>query len=145
MINTGQQIPLPTSPVSGSGFPVSPGYPTPAVLQALTKPASAPVPEEGKSARDSSGSQEKTVIAKPKSPAPARVLIDQLAWAHSLYKIGNQYVLSVVYGMIAMDELNIPLNSEETAQALASPASLLALAATIREHPRSYDARHITL
>jgi hypothetical protein len=72
--------------------------------------------------------------------------IAEKKWAYTLFQSeGGGYVLSVVCGGPAMYELNIPLSSQESAQAMASTESLDALAEKIRSNPKSYASRSIKL
>ena len=147
MIQPGQQLSVSGFPrfitPLGPCFPSSPSCPTPPVLQALAKPTKTSKPAESKAIIDRVTPQNPP--ARSPSSVPDKILVAQLAWAHSLYKIGDNYVLSVVHGMHAMSEINILLNPEETLQALASPKSLEALAAKIRVDTRPYNARHIII
>jgi hypothetical protein len=65
--------------------------------------------------------------------------------AYTLYQSDGGLLLSVVCGGVGIHVLNIPLSSEESAQATASAESLEALADKIRSNPSSYASRRIKL
>ncbi len=102
---------------------------------------------------ENEGTAEITVSTKkPATPAeprtihaPNKVIIAQVPWGYTLYKVADQYILSVVCGTIAIYSLEIPLDARETAQALEGTASLDALAAKIQYSPSSYHERRVCL
>ena len=87
---------------------------------------------------------ETSVSADPKISRPKPIVIAQSAWNYSLDKIGDQHFLLVLYGRVAQNILNIPLNPEETALALSGKASLDQLAKHIQQNISHYKPRHIS-
>lgn len=68
----------------------------------------------------------------------------QKRWAYTLYRLDDgRVVLSVLCGGPGMYELNIPMDSEATAKAMADQELLEEYANDIRSHPERYAAQSI--
>ena len=129
-------LPPGTSPISASTAPSA------KVIQ-KTATHVARLPEDSKSRVDSGKGAEKYHLPQRKLTQTIPGLITMVPWSHFLSKIGEDYVLTVLCGTSAVYSLNIPLNPEECALALASNDSLEKIAARIRDYPALYDTRHI--
>jgi hypothetical protein len=72
--------------------------------------------------------------------------IEKKPWAYTLCKLDDgAIVLSVLCGGAAMYELNIPLDPEATAKAIADEEFLGKYASDIRERPEQYAHRNIRM
>jgi hypothetical protein len=67
-------------------------------------------------------------------------------WAYTLYRLEKGgVVLSVVCGGAALYELNIPLDDDTAARAIADQKFLEAFASRIRSHPDEYVHQSIRM
>ena len=67
-------------------------------------------------------------------------------WAYSLCKLRDgRFVLSVLCGSVAMYELNIPLDQDAAAKAIADEVFLEKYAVDIRDHPARFADRNIPM
>jgi hypothetical protein len=72
--------------------------------------------------------------------------IAEKRWAYTLYRLGDgTIVLSVLCGGAAMYELNIPLDEEAAAKAIADEKFLDGYARNIQSHPDHYAPKSISL
>jgi hypothetical protein len=68
------------------------------------------------------------------------------AWAYTLYRLEKGgVVLSVLCGGAALYELNIPLDDDTAARAIADQRFLEAYASRIRSNPDEYARRSIPM
>ncbi|MFM7523920.1 MAG: hypothetical protein ACKO4M_07110 [Betaproteobacteria bacterium] len=72
-----------------------------------------------------------------------KIILDEKAWSHTLYKHGSHYVLSVPCGGTAVYELDIPIDEATAETALQDPSVLELLASSIRQNPEAYLAKTV--
>ncbi len=73
-------------------------------------------------------------------------IVTQKPWEYTLYKKSDVFVFSVVCGTVAVFDLNILLNKEETeSYIITGNAYLSILAANIRSNPEKWKKRAIDL
>lgn len=72
--------------------------------------------------------------------------IAEKRWGYTLFRLeGGEVVLTVLCGGAAMYELNIPLDSETAAKAIADQKFLEEYASSVRSHPEHFASRSIRI
>ena len=133
----------------GTGSSSASSAPSAKVLQRTTTRV-AMLPEDSKSTGKSTKAADKIRLLQTKPAEKSPVMIAMVPWSHSLQKIGEVYILGVACsssasGVNAMYILEMPLNPEECAIALAGHDSLEKLAARIRDKPNQYSTRDVRI